>query len=113
MGDGTTIKVLGRGTIDLKFTLGKILTLQNIQHVSTIRKNLLRSFLLIQLGFKVVLEFNKVIISKKNIFIENNFMSEELFKLNIIFPPKINKSSINSSTSLVLNSKYYETWIED
>jgi hypothetical protein len=49
--------------VDLKFTLEKIVQLKNMQHVPTIRKNLVSIFLLLRDGFKVVLESNKVVMS--------------------------------------------------
>lgn len=45
MDDGTMVNKLGRGIANLKFTSEKMLTLCNIQHVLTIRKNLLSGLL--------------------------------------------------------------------
>jgi hypothetical protein len=64
MGNGSHASVRGVGTVDLKFTSGKIVQLKNVQHVPTIRKNLVSVFLLLRDGFKVVLEANKVVMSK-------------------------------------------------
>ena len=64
MGNGSHASVRGVGMVDLKFTLGKILQLRNVQHVPTIRKNLVSIYLLLRDGFKVVLESNKVVMSK-------------------------------------------------
>jgi hypothetical protein len=44
----------GVGTVYLKFTSGKIMQLKNVQHVPTIRKNLVSVSLLLRDGFKVV-----------------------------------------------------------
>ena len=57
MGNGSHASVRGVGTIDLKFTSGKIEQL-------TINKNLVSGSLLCKDGFKVVLESNKLVISK-------------------------------------------------
>ena len=38
--------------------------LKNVQHVPTINKNLVSGSLLYKDGFKVVLEFNKLVVSK-------------------------------------------------
>jgi hypothetical protein len=57
--------LLTRGSkVNLKFTSEKIVQLKNVQHVPTIRKNLVSVFLLLRDGFKVVLESNKLVISK-------------------------------------------------
>ena len=40
MGNGATVSVLGVGTVDLKFTSGRIVQLKNVQHVPAIKKNL-------------------------------------------------------------------------
>jgi hypothetical protein len=64
MGNGSYASVHGVGTVDLKFTLEKIVQLKNVHHVSTIHKNLDSVSLLLRDGFKVVLESNKVVMSK-------------------------------------------------
>ena len=46
MGNGSHACVLGVGTVNLKFTLGKTVQLKNVQHVPTIKKNLVSSSLL-------------------------------------------------------------------
>ena len=43
MGNGTHASVCGVGMVDLKFTLGKIVHLKNVQHVPTIHRTLLVS----------------------------------------------------------------------
>jgi hypothetical protein len=64
MGNGSHASVRGVGTVDLKFTSGKIMQLRNVQHVPFMNKNLVSGSLLCRDGFKVVLESNKVVISK-------------------------------------------------
>ena len=54
MENGSHASVRGVGTIDLKFTSGKIVQLKNVQHVPTINKNLVSGSLLCKDGFKVV-----------------------------------------------------------
>jgi hypothetical protein len=64
MGNGSHAYVRGVGMVDLKFTLGKIVQLKNVQHVPSINKNLVRNSLLCRDSFKVVLESNKFVMSK-------------------------------------------------
>ena len=56
MGNGSHAYVRGVGTVDLKFTSGKIVQLRNVQHVPTIRKNLVSVSHLLKDGLKVVLQ---------------------------------------------------------
>ena len=63
MGNGSHAVVHGVGTVDLKFTSGKIV-LRNVLHVPTINKNLVSGSVLCKDGFKVVLESNKLVMSK-------------------------------------------------
>jgi hypothetical protein len=78
MGNGSHASVRGVGTVDLKFTSGKI-----VQHVSTIRKNLISVSLLLRDGFKVVLESNKVVIFKHGQFIGKDYDCGGLFRLSL------------------------------
>jgi hypothetical protein len=54
MGNGSYATLLGVGTVDLKFTLGKIVCLKNMQHAPSINKNLVSGSLLCRDGFKLV-----------------------------------------------------------
>ena len=68
MGNGSHARVLGVGTVNLKFTSRKTVQLKNMQHVPTIKKNLVSGSLLCRDGFKLVFESNKCILSKFGIF---------------------------------------------
>jgi hypothetical protein len=83
MGNRSHASVHGVGTIDLKFTSGKIVPLKNVQHVPTIRKNLVSVSLLLRDGFKVVLESNKVVMSKHGQFIGKDYDCVGLFRLSL------------------------------
>jgi hypothetical protein len=52
------------GSVDLKFTLKKIVRFKNVQHAPSIEKNLVSGSLLCQDGFKLVFDLNKVVISR-------------------------------------------------
>jgi hypothetical protein len=77
MGNGSHASVRGVGTIDLKFTSGKI-----VQHVPTINKNLVSGSFLCKDGFKVVLETNKLVVSKYGQFIGKGYDCGGLFCLS-------------------------------
>jgi hypothetical protein len=69
MGNGLQATVPGVGTVDLKFTLGKIMQLKNVHHVLFIKKNLVSGSHLIKDGFKLVFESNNVVLSKYGTFV--------------------------------------------
>ncbi|GJU64788.1 retrovirus-related pol polyprotein from transposon TNT 1-94 [Tanacetum coccineum] len=71
------------GNVKIQLTSGKKLTLMNVLHVPNIRKNLVSSFKLCKSGVKAVIESDKVIISKANVFVEKVYACDGIFKLNI------------------------------
>jgi hypothetical protein len=85
MGNGAHARVLGAGTITLKFTSRKTIQLKNVQHVPTIKKNLVSGSLLCRDGFKLVFESNKCIISKFGTFVGKGYDSGGLFRFSLLF----------------------------
>ena len=83
MGNGSHASVRGVGTIDLKFTSKKIVQLKNVQHVPTINKNLVSGSLLCKDGFKVVLESNKLVVSKHGQFVGKGYDCGGLFRFSL------------------------------
>ena len=83
MGNGSHASVRGIGTVDLKFTSGKIVQLRNVQHVPIMNKNLVSGSLLCRDGFKVVLESNKVIVSRFGQFIGKGYECGGLFRFSL------------------------------
>nr|GEV01333.1 glucose-6-phosphate isomerase 1, chloroplastic [Tanacetum cinerariifolium] len=83
MGDNHTSKVIGSGNIEIQLTSRKKLTLMNVLHVLNIRKNLVSGFKLCKNGVKAVIESDKVIMSKANVFVEKAYACDGMFKLNI------------------------------
>ena len=83
MGNVSNDPVHSVGTIDLKFTSGKIVQLKNVQRVPSINKNLVSRSILCRNGFKVVLESNKVVISKSGLFIRKSYQCGGLFRFSL------------------------------
>jgi hypothetical protein len=86
MRNSSTSKVLDVGTF-IKVTFEKLLTLKNMLHVVDIRMNLIFGSLLRKNGFKLVLKSDKFIISKNRVFIGDEYLSDDLFKI-CHFPSK-------------------------
>nr|ABB47331.1 retrotransposon protein, putative, Ty1-copia subclass [Oryza sativa Japonica Group] len=83
MGNGSLAAVHGVDTVDLKFTLGKIVQLKNVQHVPSIKKNLVSGSLLYKDGFRLVFESNKCGVSKYGTFIGKGYDSGGLFRFSL------------------------------
>ncbi|GJW87709.1 zinc finger, CCHC-type containing protein [Tanacetum coccineum] len=83
MGDNHTSKVIDSGNMEIQFTSRKKLTLMNVLHVPNIRKNLVSGFKLCKSGVKAVIESDKVILSKANVFVGKAYACDGMFKLNI------------------------------
>ncbi|XP_022863737.1 uncharacterized protein LOC111383806 [Olea europaea var. sylvestris] len=84
MGNSATSEVLGKGKVILKMTSGKELTLTNVLYVPEIRKNLVSGSLLSKNGFRMVFEVDKLVITKIGVYVGKCYMTDSLFKLNVI-----------------------------
>jgi len=69
LGDSRTTPVLGKGKVLLKLTYGKTLALSDVLHVPSIRVNLISVALLGKVGVKVSFEYDKIVMTKNNIFV--------------------------------------------
>ncbi|GJS75840.1 zinc finger, CCHC-type containing protein [Tanacetum coccineum] len=84
MRNESTSLVHRRGCVDLRFSSGKIIFLFNVLHVPNIRKNLVSSIVLNNYGYKQVIESNKFVLSKHGVFIGFGYLSNQMFRLNIV-----------------------------
>ncbi|XP_028096116.1 uncharacterized protein LOC114296032 [Camellia sinensis] len=73
MGNSCTSTIEGQGKIVLKMTSGKEGTLNNVLHVPEICKNLISESLLIKNGFRLVFEYEKVVLTKAGILEHINY----------------------------------------
>jgi hypothetical protein len=83
MGNGLHATVRGVGTVDLKFTSGKIVQLKNVLHVPSIKKNLVSGSRLMKDGFKLVFESNKVVLSKYGTFVGKGYECEGTLRFSL------------------------------
>ena len=74
--NGSHARVLGVGMVILKLTSGKTVQLKNMQHVPTIKKNLVSGSLMCRDGYKLVFGSNKCILSKSSMFVEKIMIVE-------------------------------------
>ena len=84
MGNGSHARVLGAGTVVLKFTLEKTVLLKNVQHVPSIKKNLVSASQMCRDGFKIMLESNKCAVSGHGTFIGKDYDYRGLFRLSLL-----------------------------
>ncbi|KAF3637698.1 Actin-depolymerizing factor 2 [Capsicum annuum] len=101
MESSSSTKVVRKGTVELKFTFEKIVTLMDVLHFPDIRKNLVSGTLLNKHGFKMVFEADKFILCKNGMFVGKGYVANGMFKLNI--------ENRNISVYLV---KYLDLWHE-
>ncbi|KAL8132042.1 hypothetical protein AgCh_007799 [Apium graveolens] len=102
MGNSTTSTIEGEGTVILKMTSGKNLTLKNVLYVPDIPKNLVSGSLLNKHGFRIVIELDKVILSKSGIFVGKGYLTDGLFKLNVMSVK--DKNEMKNSSAYLLES---------
>ena len=84
MGNSSTSKVEGKGKVILKMTSEKELTLNDVLHVPEIRKNLVYGSLLSKKGFRLVFELDKFVLTKSGVYVGKGYMSNVLFKMNVM-----------------------------
>nr|GFA45953.1 retrovirus-related Pol polyprotein from transposon TNT 1-94 [Tanacetum cinerariifolium] len=83
MGNSQTARVLGKGKVLLKFTSGKSLALNNVLYVPLLCRNMVFESLLLRVGLKIVLEGDKVVITRTNDFVRKGYVVDGLFVFTI------------------------------
>ena len=102
MGNSTTSNIEGESTVILKMTSDKHLTLKNVHFVPDIRKNLVSGSLLNKHGFRIVIESDTFILSKSGMFVGKGYITDGLFKLNVMSVKDDNE--IKNSSAYLLES---------
>ncbi|GJX76585.1 pol polyprotein, partial [Tanacetum coccineum] len=102
IGNGTSSKIEGKGKVILKLTSGKDLVLSNVLHVPNITKNLIYGPILSNKGFKLVIESDKLVITKGGMYVGKGYLDEGLFKLSVVTDDNvINNNNAGTSTASV------------
>uniref|UniRef100_A0A2N9HXG0 Integrase catalytic domain-containing protein n=1 Tax=Fagus sylvatica TaxID=28930 RepID=A0A2N9HXG0_FAGSY len=107
MGNSSTSKVEGKGKVVLKMSSGKELTLNDVLHVPDIRKNLVSGSLLSKNGFQLVFESDKFLLTKNGMLVGKGYLSDELFKMNVMTIVPINENKNKSSAYLLESSNVW------
>jgi hypothetical protein len=103
MGNGSHACVLGIGTVNLKLISEKTMRLKNVQHVPTIKENLVSISLLCRDDFKLVFESNKCVLSKYGNFDGKGYESGGLFRLSLL-------ENCNNVVNNVMNIDESNVW---
>ena len=103
MGNSSTSKVEGKGKVILKMTSRKELILNDDLHVPEIRNNLVSESLLSKNGFRLVFESDKFVLTKSGIYVGKGYMSNGLFKMNVMTIVS-DFSNKNTSSAYMLES---------
>ena len=103
MGNSSTSKVEGKGKVILKMTCGKELTLNDVLHVLEIEKHFVSGSLLSKKGFRLVFESNNFVLTKSGIYVGKGYMSDGLFKMNVMTIVS-NFNNNNTSSAYMIES---------
>ncbi|GJY63680.1 zinc finger, CCHC-type containing protein [Tanacetum coccineum] len=95
------------GSVALKFSSGKTITLFNVLYVPKLRKNLVSGPLLNKCGYKQVYESDKYILSKCGVFLGFGYYNNGMFMLNLNKVLDDSDSVYMSSSSNVVNSSLW------
>ncbi|GJX43983.1 retrovirus-related pol polyprotein from transposon TNT 1-94 [Tanacetum coccineum] len=82
MANSDRADVCGFGNVKLKFTSGKVITLQNVYHVPSIPKCLISVSKLDEHGFKITFESRKVVISKHGVFVGKGYILGGMYRVD-------------------------------
>ena len=90
----------------LNTTYEKFLTLNNVLHIGSIRKNLVFGLLLSKNSFKMVFESDKFILSKSDIFIDKRYHCDDFLKINVMTIVTIDENNNKIVSSSYLFESY-------
>ena len=107
MGNFATSEIKGQGKVILKMTSGKELTLTNVLYVPEIHKNLVFGSLLSNHGFRLVFKSNKFVLSKSGMYVGKGYMSDGMWKLNVMTIIKSNMNKASTSTYILKSSNLW------
>ena len=90
--------------------IGQGLTLNDVLHVPKIRKNLVSGSLLSKKGFKLVFVLDNFILTKNGMYVGKGYMSNGLFKMNVMTVVPLIKNINNKNTSSAYMLESSNVW---
>ncbi|KAJ0474837.1 putative RNA-directed DNA polymerase [Helianthus annuus] len=108
MGNKATASIKWEGTVVLKMTSGKELTLTNVLYVPEIWKNLVSGWMLNKFGFRLVFESDNFVLSRRGMFVGKGYALNGMLKMNVMVVNQ-NKSlnEISTSTYMIESSNVW------
>jgi len=102
MGNGSRAHVLVVCTVILKFTLGMTVPLHCMQHLPSIKKNLVSTTMLCRDGYSVVLKSNNCVVSKHGSIVGKGYDCGGLFLLSLhdVCNKMVNSVNISNESDL-------------
>nr|GEV65698.1 hypothetical protein [Tanacetum cinerariifolium] len=110
-GDEHFAHIYGKGSVALKFSFGKTVTLFNVLYVAKLHKNLVSGPVLNKYGYKQVCESDKHILSKSGVFVGFGYYNNGMFMLNVNKVPN-DSDYVYMSSSIVVNSSLWHARLE-
>ena len=116
IGKSATSKIKGQGKVVLKMTSGKVvlkmtsrkeMTFTNVLYVFEIQKNLVFGSLLNNHGFRFMFESNNFILSKSEMYVGKGYMSDGMWKLNVMTIIKSNMNKVSTFTYVLESSNLW------
>ncbi|XP_021986446.1 uncharacterized protein LOC110882835 [Helianthus annuus] len=104
MGNKVTASIKGEGTVILKITSGKELTLTNVLYVPEIRKNLVSGWMLNKFGFRLVFESDNFVLSRRGMFVGKGYALNGMFKMNVMVVNQNKKMNESCSSTYMIES---------
>ncbi|WVZ00704.1 hypothetical protein V8G54_026773, partial [Vigna mungo] len=84
MENDSMAKVLGVGQVELLLSSGKSLVLKDVLYAPKLIRNLVSGVILNRLGFKLVFESDKFILSEGGVFVGLGYLCNNVFKVSVI-----------------------------
>ncbi|KAJ9543763.1 hypothetical protein OSB04_023470 [Centaurea solstitialis] len=107
MGNAATAEIKGIGEVVLRMTSGKELKLKDVLFVPELRKNLVSGWLLNKVGFKLVFESDKFVLSKNGMYVGKGYAMNGMFKLNVMVVNVMNKNASTSAYMLEFSNMWH------
>ena len=106
-GTSASSEIKGQGKVVLEMTFRKDLTLTNALYVPEIRKNLVFGSLLNSHGYRMVFKSNKFVLSKSGMSVGKGYISNGMWKFNVMTIIKSDMNNARTSTYMLESSNLW------